>query len=100
MMPSLAHCQNCACVVQNCLRSRQITNAVFFLRRFFLSFSFFIAIYSLPPEKTPLPLHVLPISNAEVATHSTPWGSLSCEAASDCQKFRIQASLARKQAKA
>src|SRR5918912_1552375 len=32
--PSLTHCQNCVCVVQNCLRSRQTTSAVFFL--FFL----------------------------------------------------------------
>src|SRR5215216_3029410 len=35
-MPSLTHCQNCVCVVQNCFRSRQITSAVFFLRFFFL----------------------------------------------------------------
>ncbi len=34
--PSLTHCQNCVCVVQNCFRSRQITSAVFFLRFFFL----------------------------------------------------------------
>src|SRR5215203_1261225 len=35
-IPSLTHCQNCACVVQNCFRSRQITSAVFFLRFFFI----------------------------------------------------------------
>src|SRR6266550_5800163 len=35
--PSLIHCQNCVCVVQNCLRSRQITSAVFF-------FFFFLAL--------------------------------------------------------
>src|SRR5215213_10911617 len=34
-IPSRTHCQNCACVVQNCLRSRQTTSAVFFLRFFF-----------------------------------------------------------------
>jgi hypothetical protein len=35
--PSLTHCQNCVCVVQNSLRSRQITSAVFFFFFFFLS---------------------------------------------------------------
>src|ERR1043165_6738754 len=35
-MPSLTHCQNCVCVVQNCFRSRQITSAVFFFRFFFI----------------------------------------------------------------
>src|SRR5215213_3990981 len=34
--PSRTHCQNCACVVQNCFRSRQITSAVFFFRFFFI----------------------------------------------------------------
>ena len=34
--PSLTHCQNCVCVVQNCFRSRQTTSAVFFFRFFFL----------------------------------------------------------------
>src|SRR5437762_212281 len=38
MTPSLTHCQNCFCVVQNSLRSRQIISAVF---RFFFFFSFF-----------------------------------------------------------
>src|SRR6185369_7882454 len=35
--PSRTHCQNCVCVVQNCLRSLQITSAVFFFFFFFLS---------------------------------------------------------------
>src|SRR5918912_713466 len=29
--PSLTHCQNCVCVVQNCFLSRQMMSAVFFL---------------------------------------------------------------------
>src|SRR5258705_5414740 len=36
-MPSLTHCQNCVCVVQNSFRSRQITSAVFFFFFFFLA---------------------------------------------------------------
>src|SRR5829696_4918883 len=36
-IPSLTHCQNCFCVVQNCFRSRQTTSAVFFLRFFFMA---------------------------------------------------------------
>ncbi len=36
--PSLTHCQNCFWVVQNSLRSRHTTRAVFFFFFFFLSF--------------------------------------------------------------
>src|SRR3982074_2911661 len=38
--PSLTHCQNCVCVVQNSLRFRQTTSAVFFF--FFFSFLSFL----------------------------------------------------------
>lgn len=41
MTHSLAHCQNWAWVVQNCLESRQITRAVCFRFLFFSFFSFF-----------------------------------------------------------
>src|ERR1044071_6519989 len=34
--PSRTHCQNWACVVQNCFRSLHITSAVFFFRIFFV----------------------------------------------------------------
>src|ERR1700730_1660673 len=40
-VPSLTHCQNCVCVVQNSLRSRQITRAVFFFFFFLTFLSFF-----------------------------------------------------------
>src|SRR5437763_5819332 len=43
--PSLTHCQNCAWVVQNSLRSRQTTRAVLFF--FFFSFFFFALLTSL-----------------------------------------------------
>src|SRR5436305_15080647 len=46
-MPSLTHCQNCVCVVQYCLRSRQMTSAVFFL--FFL-FALIGPIFVCPPK--------------------------------------------------
>src|SRR5882762_9217355 len=38
-MPSLTHCQNCVCVVQNSFRFRHTTSAVFFFF-FFLVLSF------------------------------------------------------------
>src|SRR5688572_8504578 len=66
-MPSLTHCQNCVCVVQNCFRSRQTTSAVFFLRFFFFTCVFaFIAI------NTHLHLCVF-----ELATHKGPRGEAS-----------------------
>src|SRR2546423_2144371 len=46
--PSLTHCQNCACVVQNCLRSRQTTSAVRFVF-LFSAFRFALLIVSLLP---------------------------------------------------
>src|SRR5688572_29945011 len=39
-IPSLTHCQNCVCVVQNCFRSRHTTSAVFFFRFFFFACAF------------------------------------------------------------
>src|SRR5258708_35073316 len=47
--PSLTHCQNCFCVVQNSFRSRQTTSAVFlfvFFFSFFLLFSFSVIVPS------------------------------------------------------
>src|SRR5215208_6450668 len=71
-IPSLTHCQNCFCVVQNCLRSRQTTSAVFFLCFFFM-----VRYTSSVACRKRKALHT-----------ETPWGSLSCEAATNFQTGR------------
>jgi len=48
IIPSLAHCQNCAWVVQNSLRSRQTTSAVFL---FFFFFLVLLALITTPSNK-------------------------------------------------
>src|SRR5581483_11397479 len=63
--PSLTHCQNCVCVVQNSFRSRQITSAVFF---FLFFFSFFLA-FAFPLTSMPTPIAA--VSNRALLSNPT-----------------------------
>src|SRR6266550_2303989 len=60
IIPSLAHCQNCACVVQNSFRSRQTISAVF------LFFFFFFVLLALIASADTLPSqHVFSFANEQ-----------------------------------
>lgn len=90
MTPSLTHCQNCACVVQNCLRSRQITSAV----RFFFFFTFFVltteALLRVSLKYTaPLACTTLLASINRRESRCTPKGNLISEAASVLSKHAL-----------
>src|SRR5260221_4886950 len=99
MTPSLTHCQNCFCVVQNSFRSRQITSAVL---RFFFFFSLVVIAFSSEfklqlaceaspkAELIPVLTHTLPsacslLVNRPKRHAATPKGNLSGEAASSFQ---------------
>lgn len=85
IIPSLAHCQNCACVVQNSLRSRQTTSAVFL---FFFFFLVLLALMTTPSDKyTSVPACLFTRKSGEWQ-HAVPVREASTRGGVSLSKFR------------